>query len=86
MQITVTIPDHLAHQAQARGLQLDRRLAELLAEELTEENQTAAPVLSEDEAAIGRRQRAVDRIRALRQGNLLGGLSIKDLVAEGRKY
>lgn len=34
MQITVEIPDHLALAAQARGLSLDRRLAELLAEEL----------------------------------------------------
>ena len=29
---------------------------------------------------------AVDRIRELREGNSLGGLSIKDLINEGRKY
>lgn len=31
-------------------------------------------------------QEAVDRIRELRKGNTLGGLSIKDLINEGRKY
>ena len=34
MQITIEIPDHLALEAQARGLSLDRRLTALLAEEL----------------------------------------------------
>ena len=29
---------------------------------------------------------AVDRIRELRKGLTLGGLSIKDLINEGRKY
>ena len=31
-------------------------------------------------------QEAVDRIRELRKGNTLGGLSVKDLINEGRKY
>lgn len=29
---------------------------------------------------------AVDRIRQLREHNTLGGISIKDLINEGRKY
>jgi hypothetical protein len=29
---------------------------------------------------------AIDRIRELRKGNTLGGLSTTDLVREGRKY
>ena len=46
MQITVEIPDHLALAAQARGLALDRRLAELLAEDLASEpgNQPASAI------------------------------------------
>ncbi len=43
MQITVTIPDELAAQAQARGLVLDRRLPELLAEDLAAEAIPATP-------------------------------------------
>ena len=31
-------------------------------------------------------QEAVDRIRELRERNTLGGLSVKDLINEGRKY
>lgn len=31
-------------------------------------------------------QQAVDRIRELRKGNTLAGLSVKDLINEGRKY
>ncbi len=87
MQITVTIPDELAAQAQARGLILDRCLPELLAKKLATESAAAVTAISEvgDEAAA-RRHAAVDRIRALRKGNVLGGLKIKDLVEEGRKY
>lgn len=87
MQITVTIPDELAAQARARGLVLDRYLPELLAEDLATEGHAAvtATPKAEDEAAT-RRHTAVDRIRALRQGNFLGGLKVKDLIEEGRKY
>jgi hypothetical protein len=87
MQITVTIPDELAAQAAARGLVLDSYLPELLAKDLATESSVRLPaafVAGDEEAA--RRHAAVDRIRALRQGNVLGGLKIKDLVEEGRKY
>ena len=80
MQVTITIPDELAAQAQARGLALDRHLPALLAEDLA-----AAPhppaVFQQRSAA-----EAVDSIRAHRKGTLLGGLTIKTLVEEGRKY
>ncbi len=47
MQITVEIPDHLAREAQARGLALDRRLAELLADDLAKTSEErAAPELA----------------------------------------
>ncbi len=87
MQITVTIPDELAAQAQARGLDLDSYLPELLAENLAAEAHVAGPALSEAEDEMAaRRNAAVDRMIALRRGNVLGGLKIKDLVEEGRKY
>ena len=31
-------------------------------------------------------EEAVRRIRELRKGNILGGLSIRDLIEEGRRY
>jgi hypothetical protein len=31
-------------------------------------------------------QEAVDRIRELRKGTTLGGISVKELINEGRKY
>jgi len=87
MQITVTIPDELAAQAQARGLDLDSYLPELLAEDLAAEGSVRlTPPFDEGDEAATRRNAAVDRIVALRQGNVLGGLKIKDLVEEGRKY
>jgi len=87
MQITVTIPDELAAQAQARGLALDSYLPELLAENLASEAQAAVAATPEaEDKMVARRTAAVDRIIALRQGNVLGGLKIKDLVEEGRKY
>lgn len=42
-----------------------------------------------DQPAPGKRMtpsEAVDRIRELRQGVTLGGVSIKELINEGRKY
>ena len=45
--------------------------------------------LAADKLRAGNRmspQDAVERILALRERNSLGGLSIKDLINEGRKY
>ncbi len=87
MQITVTIPDELAAQAQALGLVLDSYLPELLAEDLAAESSVRLLVAQTDrDEGAARRHAAVDRIRALRQGNVLRDLKIKDLVEEGRKY
>ncbi len=81
MQLTITIPDELAAQAQARGLALERYLPALLAEDL-------GAVALRPTAGFNQRSatEAVDNIRAHRRGTLLGGLKIKDLVDEGRKY
>ena len=64
----------LSAEANARGLDLNRYVESLLSER--------GPEAFNREAAA----RAVERIRELRKGNNLGGLSIKDLVNEGRKY
>ncbi len=84
MQITVTIPDELAAQAQARGLALDRRLPELLAEDLAAEakNQRAG------DEVIARRHAAVEAMLgfAEKHGFTTGGQDLKSMVHEGHKY
>jgi hypothetical protein len=84
MQITVTIPDELAAQAQARGLVLDSYLPELLAEDLA-----AVPATSETEDKMAaRRNAAVDAMLgfAEKYGITTGGQDLKSMVHEGHKY
>ena len=68
----------LASQAQARGLALDRYVEEILSSTVED---TRQPQHSPVEIAG-----AVDLILELRKGTRLDGLSIKDLINEGRKY
>ena len=85
MQITVTIPDELAAQAQARGLALDRYLPELLAEDLaTEAESRPTPTPSASE----RRHAAVEAMLgfAERYGVTTGGQDLKSMIHEGHKY
>lgn len=67
----------LASQAQARGLALSRYVEELLAHH---------PNVQKPEPPTRTIRQAIDRILELREGTHLGGLSIKDLINEGRKY
>jgi len=64
----------LASEARLRGLALDRYIEQLVSERPVEQGRSR----SVDEA--------INRIRELRKGNTLGGLMIKDLIHEGRKY
>ena len=77
MQITVTIPDELAAQAQARGLAL-----EALIRELMEERFSRDPL---DEA---RRWKAVEAMLQFteKHGFSSGGHGIKRTIHEGHKY
>ena len=73
LQLQPELEARLTSQAQARGLALQPYLEELIA------------------AQIGLPRRgspadAVARIRELRKGLSLGGLSIMELVNEGRRY
>lgn len=99
MQITVTIPDELAAQAQARGLALDRRLPELLAEDLAAEPENRPTSKSSVSGAIEnlrslrkedaeRRNAAVDAMMqfAQKHGFTTGGQDLKSMVHEGHKY
>ncbi len=89
MQITVTIPDELAAQAQARGLVLDRYISELLAENLASEAHVAVPALSEAEDKLAaRRNAAVEAMLgfAEKHGITTGGQDLKSMLHEGHKY
>jgi hypothetical protein len=50
---------------------------------IVEKLEASRPVASFQRHSVSE---AIDNIRALRKGNFLGGLKIKDLVEEGRKY
>jgi post-segregation antitoxin (ccd killing protein) len=77
MQVTVTIPDELAAEVQARGLALDTYVRELVEEKLTRERT--------DES---RRRNAVEAMLQFGQkhGAKLGGLDLKGMVHEGHKF
>ena len=68
----------LAAEAQARGLALDRYIEKIVESRPSDQfvGQQKAHTVSE----------AIDRILELREDSNLGGLSIKDLINEGRKY
>ena len=64
---------HLAVQAEARGVALDRYLEDLIIAQAGKPR-TQSPA------------EAVAQIRELRKGLSLGGHSVKELINEGRKY
>lgn len=75
IQIEPEIEFQLAAEARARGLALDRYIAEKLGE--------PRPVSATRQHSVSE---AIDRIRTLRKGNLLSGLRTKDLIHEGHRY
>ena len=77
MQVTVNVPDHLAAQARARGVAVEAYVEEVLV------RQSQEPEAEAHRKSVGE---AIDRIMELRKGNTLGGVKVKDLIHEGRKY
>jgi hypothetical protein len=82
MTITVDIKPEvqaeLARQAAARGMRIDAYAASLLEE--------AAQIPADARASDKERaQSAGERIRELREGVTLGGLTIRELIDEGRR-
>lgn len=77
--MTVTLTPHaeaLLHQLAHAGS--PEEVVERALERLAAEETVAAKRMTPDEA--------VERIRKLRRGITLGGVSIKELINEGRKY
>ncbi len=77
MQITVTIPDELAAQVQARGFALETYVRDLVEEKL-----------SQEQAVIGERRKAVEAMLTFAQkhGFTTDGQDLKSMVHEGHKY
>lgn len=76
MQITVNIPDELAAAIQARGMELDTYVRELMEEKLGRES-----------ADRNQRRRTVEAMLQFGQkhGATLGGQNLKSMVHEGHK-
>ena len=83
MTVTVSVPDQLAKQAAARGLSVEA-LVEQLAEQAAH-GETEPRWVRFGPGPLTPEQ-AVDDIRELRKGATLGGVKIRDLIVEGRKY
>jgi hypothetical protein len=75
IELQPDVEAQLAAQAQARGIALERYIAETL----SDATRSAVP-------ASRSVAEAVDRIRQMRKGNRLNGLRIVDLVGEGRRF
>ena len=74
IQLQPELEAQLAAEAQARGLALDRYVEKIIRARSLEyvHHRTIAE--------------AIDGIRKLRKGNILDGLSLKELIHEGHRY
>jgi hypothetical protein len=78
LELEPEIEARLAAEARARGLALDQYVTKLVAARTS----TQLPEQAKPHSVA----EAIDRILELREGSSLGGLKIKDLIEEGRKY
>lgn len=74
LELPPELEAQLAEDAGARGLDLNRYVENLVTGHV------------QRKSTLAERSEAVASIRKLREGNALGGLSIRDLINEGRKY
>jgi hypothetical protein len=85
MQITLEIPDELATEAENRGVSVESYVKELV-----DVARKPRPEIKWRSLSLGpgpyTPEEAVRNIRELRKKNTLGGLKIRDLINEGRKY
>lgn len=82
LELQPALEAQLAAEANACGLALDDYVEKIVQSRSAKLNQP------QREAAPARHSvaQAIDRIRELREGTSLGGLKIRDLIDEGRKY
>ncbi len=73
----------LTAEASKAGLSLD----DYLLRSVSPQDAPAAPEPAGEEALRQKRREAVERIRELRKGNILGpDLTIRDLIEDGRRF
>ncbi len=77
MKITVSIPDELAAEVQARGFALETYVGDLMKEKLSQER-----------TVTDQRRKAVEAMLqfAQKHGYTTGGQGLKSMVREGHKY
>jgi hypothetical protein len=78
LELQPEVEAQLAAEARARGLALDQYVEKIV--------EARTPSQLSDEAKPHSVAQAIDRILELREGTTLGGLKIKDLIEEGRRY
>jgi hypothetical protein len=78
LELEPEIEAQLAAEAQARGLALDQYVEKIV--------EARPATLCPEQATSLSIAEAIERILELREGTNLGGLSIKELINEGRKY
>jgi hypothetical protein len=79
VDVTPELKAELARQAAARGVGIDAYAASLLQEAVQLPTEAPRPAFDAETA-----RKAAARIRELREGVTLGGLTIRQLIDEGR--
>lgn len=74
LQLQPEMEAQLAAEAHARGVALNHYIEKIV---------SARPIETVKQQTVSE---AIHAIRALRQGNKLNGLKVKDLIHEGHKY
>jgi hypothetical protein len=77
MELTIHVPDEFKLQAEAHGLAPETYAEKMLRDGLA----ITRPIPS-----LASIRTAVEELREFRKGKTLNGLSVKDLVNDGRKY
>jgi len=77
MQLTINVSDQISARAEAQGLAPESYAEQVIDRDL----QTDFPKPANESVHA-----AIVRLKELRKRNFLNGLSIKDLMNEGRKY
>lgn len=80
LQLTSEAESHLNELAAAAGISVEEYLRQLV------ERQAAASPPHNEGRDLERVQAAVQAIRELAKGNSLGGVSIRELIEEGRRF
>ncbi len=89
MVMTIDVPEKIVRDAQASGISVEQQLERLAQREREPDLSGLVPVgrqYSSLEEAAAARKEAGERMREIASRNTLGGLSIKELINEGRKY